>query len=490
MSKKIYQTPGIYVEEVSFSALSIAPVETAIPAFIGYTEKAEANSQSLINQPIKVNSLFEFQIYFGGAYVPKFDLVPASSIDPNSISIANRSLSVQLKPNQRTFLFQAIYDFFNNGGVACYIVSVGTFAGQKEVEIKKEELLGMSNSSGLKALEDFREPSILVVPDAVVLGRECHDVYREMLSHCKKEGNRFSIFDIFNGFEERNTSNDCIDQFRNEIGSSDLSFGAAYYPWVDRFESQIPISFENLDPSIDLSAILLEQKAQDVLNMSGISDKDLHRALIQVSSTYQQLLKAMANKLKAVPVAGAVAGVYSSTDISRGVWKAPAGESINGFEKPTIALNNAQQEDLNRGGPAGKSINAIRKFQGRGVVVWGGRTLAGNDNEWRYVSVKRTYLMVEESIKNGLKAFVFEPNDANTWMQIKSLCEGFLQGFWQQGTFSGTTPKDAYFVRVGLGQTMTQQDILEGKLIVEIGMALVRPAEFIILRLALKMETS
>ncbi|MCS5490364.1 phage tail sheath family protein [Algoriphagus limi] len=489
MSKKIYKTPGVYVEEVSFRSLSIAQVETAIPAFIGYTEKAEANNQSLLHQPTKVNSFLEFQDYYGGEYTPKFELIPASSGDPNSISIANRSLCVQLKPNQRTYLFQAIDDFFNNGGVACYVVSVGTYAGEKEIVIKKEELLGISNSSGLRALEDFREPSILVIPDAVALGRECHDIYREMLSHCKKEGNRFSIFDIYNGFEERNTSNDCIDQFRNEIGSRDLSYGAAYYPWVDRFESQIPLGFENLDPTIELSSILLEQRAQDFLSMSGMTNEDLHKQLVLASPTYRQILEAMAKKLKAAPVAGAVAGVYSSTDISRGVWKAPAGDSINGFEKPTVALNNAQQEDLNQGGPVGKSINAIRKFQGRGVVVWGGRTLAGNDNEWRYVSVKRTYLMVEESIKRGLKAFVFEPNDANTWMQIKGACDGFLQGLWRQGAFSGTTPKDAYFVKVGLGKTMTPQDILEGRLIVEIGMALVRPAEFITLRISLKMET-
>jgi phage tail sheath protein FI len=138
----------------------------------------------------------------------------------------------------------------------------------------------------------------------------------------------------------------------------------------------------------------------------------------------------------------------------------------------------------------GKAINALRSFSGKGFLVWGARTLAGNDNEWRYVSVRRFFNMVEESVKRATEPFVFEPNDANTWVKVKSMIENFLAVQWRTGALVGAKPEDAYYVRVGLGTTMIAQDILEGRMIVEIGMAVVRPAEFIILRFSHKMQES
>ena len=123
-------------------------------------------------------------------------------------------------------------------------------------------------------------------------------------------------------------------------------------------------------------------------------------------------------------------------------------------------------------------------------MVWGARTLAGNDNEWRYVPVRRFYNMVEESVKKASSAFVFEPNDANTWVKVRSMIENFLFLQWRDGALQGAKPEDAFFVKVGLGQTMTALDILEGRMIIEIGMAVVRPAEFIILKFSHKMQTS
>jgi len=120
-------------------------------------------------------------------------------------------------------------------------------------------------------------------------------------------------------------------------------------------------------------------------------------------------------------------------------------------------------------------------------MVWGARTLAGNDNEWRYISVRRFFNMVEESTKNATERFVFEPNDRNTWIRVKSMIENYLTQQWKAGALMGTTTREAYFVKVGLGETMTELDIWEGRMIVEIGMAVVRPAEFIILRFMHKM---
>lgn len=188
-----------------------------------------------------------------------------------------------------------------------------------------------------------------------------------------------------------------------------------------------------------------------------------------------------------MPPSGAIAGVYAKVDATRGVWKAPANVSLNNVSDVTEIIDFADQEGLNVDPESGKSINAIRPFTGKGILVWGARTLMGNDNEWRYISVRRFFNMVEESVKKATYPFVFEPNDANTWIKIKSMIENYLIGLWRDGALFGSKPEHAFFVNVGLGTTMTAQDINEGRMIVEIGMAAVRPAEFIVLRFSHKM---
>jgi phage tail sheath protein FI len=188
-----------------------------------------------------------------------------------------------------------------------------------------------------------------------------------------------------------------------------------------------------------------------------------------------------------LPPAAAVAGVYATVDRTRGVWKSPANESLASVLSLTVAIDQDLNDNMNVD-TSGKSINALRAFAGKGFLVWGARTLAGNDNEWRYVSVRRFFNMVEESCKNATSPFVFEPNEAGTWVKVKAMIENFLVVQWRTGALAGAKPEDAFYVRVGLGTTMTAQDILEGRMIVEIGMAVVRPAEFIVLRFSHKMQ--
>ena len=187
---------------------------------------------------------------------------------------------------------------------------------------------------------------------------------------------------------------------------------------------------------------------------------------------------------------GTMAGIYARVDRQSGVWKAPANVGITNIVGPSIMITNSQQDGLNVDATSGKSINALRAFTGRGTVVWGGRTLAGNDNEWRYVNVRRLFIYVEESIQEATQFVVFESNTANTWQKVRGLIESFLTGLWRDGALAGATTQDAYFVRVGLGTTMTAQDILEGRMIVEVGLAAVRPAEFIILKFMHKLQES
>ncbi|MFZ5547162.1 MAG: phage tail sheath C-terminal domain-containing protein [Pseudomonadota bacterium] len=204
----------------------------------------------------------------------------------------------------------------------------------------------------------------------------------------------------------------------------------------------------------------------------------LNKTLVGASAVYKAVLTEVRRQLNIMPPSSAMAGVYTMVDNTRGVWKAPANVSLNGVISPTVSISAEQQEDLNVSAQ-GKSINAIRSFIGEGVLVWGARTLDGNSLDWRYINVRRTMIMLEESCRLAAKAMVFEPNTANTWVTIKSMINNFLTSVWKRGGLMGAVPEDAFSVHVGLGETMTPNDVLEGILRVTVLVAMVRPAEFI-----------
>jgi hypothetical protein len=184
-----------------------------------------------------------------------------------------------------------------------------------------------------------------------------------------------------------------------------------------------------------------------------------------------------------------MAGIYSMVDNARGVWQSPANVSMNSVVKPAVNITNEDQEDLNV--PLdGKAVNAIRTFPGKGVLVWGARTLDGNSMDWRYISVRRTVVFIEQSIKYAVEAVVFEPNDEPLWINVKTMITNFLTSVWHQGALAGATPQDAFSVNVGLGSTMTPADILDGILRISVGVAITSPAEFIIITFQQKMQTS
>lgn len=202
--------------------------------------------------------------------------------------------------------------------------------------------------------------------------------------------------------------------------------------------------------------------------------------LIAQMPIYGSIVAKLSQSMNTVPPSGAIAGIYAQTDGTRGVWKAPANVSINGVIGLTRDINDFDQEPMNIH-ETGKSINAIRKFTGKGFLVWGARTLDGNSNDWRYVNVRRLANMIEESVKKACMRYVFEPNVSQTWVNVKGMIENYLTLIWNDGALAGAKPEHAFFVAVGINQTMTAQDILEGRLIVKIGYAPSRPAEFIIL---------
>jgi hypothetical protein len=310
------------------------------------------------------------------------------------------------------------------------------------------------------------------------------------MSQCAELGDRFTICDVQPaGSSSTDPVGDAADVFRSNIGINNLMYGAAYYPnlktsLVHQY-SEDEITVDN-----DGATMVLRHTDETLTDDPTKADESLFHAGGGADRRKYYDIRKMIEDVKLVlPPSAAVAGAYARTDSTRGVWKSPANVSLNRVSAPTVAMENSEQDGLNVS-DTGKSINAIRKFTGKGVLIWGARTLDGNSNEWRYVSVRRFFNMVEESTKKASEPFVFEPNDANTWVKVKAMIENFLTLQWRAGALMGAKAEDAFFVKVGLGETMTQDDVLNGRMIVEIGMAVVRPAEFIILRFSHKMIES
>ncbi|MEL6863529.1 MAG: phage tail sheath C-terminal domain-containing protein [Bacteroidota bacterium] len=206
---------------------------------------------------------------------------------------------------------------------------------------------------------------------------------------------------------------------------------------------------------------------------------------------YKTLMSALAQKAGTLPPSAAMAGVYTLVDNTEGVWIAPANRNINSVTAPTVTINDDQQASLNVDALAGKSVNAIRSFYGIGpAIIWGARTLDGNSQDWRYINVRRTTIAIEQSIANAAQSLVFQPNDASTWNNCESMINNYLHNLWSEGALQGSSPAAAYNVSVGLGKTMTGQDVLNGIMRVEVKLALVRPAEFIIITYEQEMPTS
>lgn len=453
-----YKTPGVYVEEIRKFPPSIAAVETAIPVFIGYTEKAFLKKENdLRNVPHRIKSSFDFEQFFGKAQVETgISVTIDSTKTPASINaeIANASPYM---------MYYAIQAFYANGGGPCYIVSVGDYSTGSVSPGLLED--------GLREAGKIDEITLNVFPDGQGLpsAGAYYGLQKESIDQCVDLQDRFAVMDVWTDVD---TTVDNIQVLRDTLSGTvdELKYGAAYYP---QLEMRLEYNYEP-----ETVNVILDGAAQTLKDLESTRNDLFHQAKSQIETNLPITMQPSA----------AMVGIYANIDNARGVWKAPANINIDGAIKTTIKITDNDQQDINVDVTGGKSINAIRAFTGRGpAMVWGARTLAGNDNEWRYISVRRFFNMVEESTKKATAQFVFEPNDLNTWTRVKSMIENFLTQQWKAGALMGTTPEKAFYVNVGLNETMTAIDILEGRMIVEIGMAVVRPAEFIILRFSHKM---
>ncbi len=274
---------------------------------------------------------------------------------------------------------------------------------------------------GLAALGEIDDIAIVAIPDAAKQDPEDRSftIHDGLLAHCQTLKYRIAVVD--------GPPHASMNRVREYRGRFDSKYGAFYHPWI-----------EILDP--------LERPSQG----------------------------APPGRLT-LPPSGFVCGIYARSDIERGVHKAPANEVVNGLTKFEININKGRQEVLN---PEG--INALRFFEGRGNRVWGARTMS-SDPEWKYVNVRRLFIYLEHSVDKATQWAVFEPNNERLWANVRREVEDFLLVLWKDGALLGEKPEQAFFVRCDR-TTMTQNDLDNGRLIVLVGVAPTKPAEFVIFR--------
>lgn len=514
-------TPGVKINEINAFPNSVVPVATAIPAFVGYTAAASYQGKDYTGVPVRLESFQEFLAYFAKQdadrkprpdaeqYTPHYEAVPVKDPAIAHLTIGNKPHCIVPDPNTIYYLYNAIKLFYLNGGGTCYVVSVGGYGNpsgqlaEPGKPIVNANILSSQLLAGLEALKQEDEPTIIVIPDAVLLEREQHaKVNQQILVQCQELQSRVGVLDVYNGQNpDRLRWMGDIDNFRADIGQTGLNYGICYYPFLKTSViTDEDINFTNFGGLQKLASVLPEAARSDVAAVLSVSEKagtggqpnasQVESALRNTSATYKLLCKAVVNQINILPPSAAMAGAFTLVDRDKGVWHAPANISLLSVVDTTVKINDLGQSTLNVHAATGKSINVIRMFPGRGPIVWGARTLDGNSQDWRYLSVRRTLIMLEQSMKLAANAYVFEPNDANTWSLVRSMLANFLTSMWAQGALVGPTPAAAFSVNVGLGVTMTPQDILDGVMNVSVKVAVSHPAEFIVITIQQQMQSA
>jgi len=495
-----YASPGVYVEEVDRGTKPIEAVGTSMAAFVGVTSEASLKVldpatgqripvESCLNKPTLVTNWTQFTEIFGefngGAYLP-----------------------------------DAVYGFFANGGSKCYVTSLralneGDFVKTAEVVVASkgkggsfkvsakipgptgnnlavtiqasgeeafnisvggETKSGLTMKKGESYVGDAVFETVVITDIGSALPQD--GVYRLAGGGVQP----LSVKDFVGDVTERTGLGgiEAIDEVRL-IVCPDLMAG---YDGSDEAtqrgkmvqDAMIPqceklrYRFAILDTPPGLNA--QQAKAwREYVNFDS-SYAALYYPWIQVAD-----LSGSGSTTKLIPPSGHVAGIYNRTDANRGVHKAPANDVVLGAINLEVKLSKGEQDVLN---PIG--VNCIRTFPARGIRVWGARTLSSN-GAWRYVNVRRLFIMVEASMEIGLSWVVFEPNDSTLWAKVQRDVTSFLRNVWRSGALFGTTPDAAFYVKCD--EELNPVEVRDlGQLIIEVGMAPVKPAEFVIFRIS------
>ncbi|WP_028050783.1 phage tail sheath C-terminal domain-containing protein [Cellulomonas sp. URHD0024] len=512
-----YTAPGVYVEEIPSSQKVLASAPTAVAAFVGFTERAPQDDpndpQGLA--PRLVTSWTQYESLYGGfvegailplsvygyflnggslAYIVRVpNAEPSGEPARLALPAADRSLGLPIavesvEPDANlTIVVEAAevaddhdgpapfsitivdggeavesYDDLTLGGPRDAATVINKTSKRVKVEVKLAEDVDLSSQlellkpgaytlehaapkpvqvngrkfagsesarTGIAGLAIADDVTIVLVPDLVTAATKADGsldlglwkaVQTSLIAHCEQHANRLAILDAPPGLSPQG-----VKEWRTDTAQFDSAFAALYYPWI---------KVENPTGSNGNSEIL-------------------------------------------IPPSGHVAGVWARTDETRGVWKAPANDTIRGVLDVERNITQAEQGVLN---PLG--INAIRPFGQRGIRIWGARTLA-SDTDWTYINVRRLFNMIEATILEGTQWAVFEPNDVTLWEGVKRTLNAYLRGLWSAGALFGASPQEAFFVNCD-ATTNPPESIDAGKLVVEVGIAPVKPAEFVIFRIS------
>lgn len=488
-------TPGVTIEEIASFPPSVAPVATAIPAFVGHVTNATApDGTTNIDVSKRLTSLLEFETIYG---IPPAEALTVSATKRLAfgggligvdVSFTTAPEAVPLQPR---LLYHAMQLYFANGGGPCYVHAIDATGVD-----------GAAFGNAFTALEAVDEATILCFPDALALGvADYGAVVTSALRSCNRTQDRFVIADVPDAHPDAGTvvsTNALVtSEYRERVTavSEDfLKYGSAYFPYLNTLSGRLVDESTVTVDSATTNTITLDANGvpQAPVALLG-GDETLDSTALQGDETVTPVApgeKAVVDAIRAflrrsrvtMPPSAAMAGAYARVDRTKGVHHAPANVGVFNVTGPALPITNDLNGQLNVDSTSGKSINVIRNFTGKGTLIWGARTLAGNSNDNRYVNVRRFLNFAEESIEKAIGAFVFAPNNANTWVRVRTMIENFLVAQWRAGALVGPKPEQAFNVRIGLNQTMTNEDILNGVMIARVGLAIVRPAEFIVLQ--------
>lgn len=509
-----YLAPGVYIEEFEIGARPIEGVSTSTAGFLGETERGQTT-------PRLVTSWFEYLRRFGGFFAP------------------NKYLPFAVKGffdngGQRCFIGRIVRatatDDADNGQKASEelnstlrVEAIGEGAWGNRVGIIVEEGADNTTETPLFRLRIYywkklpdnftfidpdHEDNLRKTPrpsdselfDNISIDEDSPDYFETKVNgisnfiKLSKQGNDdlqlpapAPIKPLIDGSDGETGDIDVFDYVRSNTDKPGQRKGLTAFKEIDEI-SIVYSPFENkisgLRGEIITHCELLKDRfaildadigLADVANIDPRTDRPTQYAAFYYP--WIKIIDPLSGQLKPVPPGGFVAGIYARTDTERGVHKAPANEVVRGAKELEFALTKQNQDILN---PRG--VNAIRAFPGRGIRVWGARTLSAN-TLWKYINVRRLFIFIEESIEKGTQWVVFEPNDHRLWARVTATITAFLTTQWREGRLMGTKPEEAFFVKCDRS-TMTDDDIVNGRLICVIGIAPVRPAEFVIFRIA------
>ncbi len=504
-----YTAPGVYIEELQIGAKPIEGVSTSIAGFLGATERGPEN-------PTLVTSLIDYTRIYGG-YLPD------------------------------SYLTYAVDGFFRNSGKECYIARIcssnaspstleldidgansikmtavgpGDWSNRVYAKIEKATLHQQNNSlfkltilyysttpplpivdptdSSKRNDANRREPEVIEIYDNLSVDSKSPDFYVEKVNRASNlvvlsspvQGRPVNI--ALTALTGGHSGSAISNTDYNPTTSKTNSLGETIYTGLAGFRKIDEVSIVCAPNENDISTLrdtivshCEELKDRFAIIQTGINDANNINALrpdreSKYAALYFPWIKVsdpLTNSHKLIPPGGHIAGIYARCDQERGVHKAPANEVLRGVVALQVNVNNEQHGKLNRRG-----VNVIRALPGRGHRVWGARTIS-TDPEWKYVNVRRLFIYLEESIEKSTQWVVFEPNNENLWSRVKATVTQFLTRVWRDGALMGTTPEEAFFVKCDRS-TMTQDDIDKGRLIVLVGVAPLKPGEFMIFRIA------